>query len=521
MPPSPPRPPLSHSQERLPSTAVPAAPTVPTVPVAVATTVSANSRPSEVAECVNSAPHSHFMHSGRGWFANVARFVSSLFNRSSREGSNRRRRIGLGRSLGCGLRAITEFVQQVFGKVKTHIGAVIGCVRRAVLSHALRICVGNVEQFSSVAGIEENRSCSVTRTDVAAQPNDHSPAIATVDGGAETPECSACPTHPVHSAPPSHLPNPSHPSHPSLPSPPSAASHRPPPPPLDPESLPPPIVDVEGELGSGSFGSVVTAIVHPAWVNRREFRGQPTIALKLAPCTAANTALMVKEYNILKRLERRMPVARPVATLRLGNFIALGMEKLHGCDLHKLISTHGPLPQHTAATVMADVLHCLDVMHNNNIAHMDIKLENVVTVAHRGIAVRSGDVRVVDFGLAIEGRDSVNVLRNPEFAERGTPGYAAPEVLACEQYWPMKADIFSAGVMWALLVSGRHIFHATNMDDYADELDSHGCSAPVNGFLADPGLQHLLNRMVSEQPEVRPSAEEAFYTVCCFVNSCI
>jgi len=67
------------------------------------------------------------------------------------------------------------------------------------------------------------------------------------------------------------------------------------------------------------------------------------------------------------------------------------------------------------------------------------------------------DIKVIDFGLAAK-------LKSPEEKldlRCGSPGYVAPEVLNNEGY-NCKADIFSAGVIFYVILTGRPLFQGTN-----------------------------------------------------------
>lgn len=78
-------------------------------------------------------------------------------------------------------------------------------------------------------------------------------------------------------------------------------------------------------------------------------------------------------------------------------------------------------------------------MHENHVAHLDIKLENVVLDAE-------GKVKVIDFGLSARTSDVYE--RNVE-GLRGTPWYMAPEVLDKDQhpYAGGKANVWALGCL--------------------------------------------------------------------------
>jgi len=67
-----------------------------------------------------------------------------------------------------------------------------------------------------------------------------------------------------------------------------------------------------------------------------------------------------------------------------------------------------------------------------------------------------GTVKIADFGLArgIIGND---LFKMEKFSAKGTPLYAAPNILLKEQYSP-KCDVFSVGLMIYEMLTGTHLF---------------------------------------------------------------
>ena len=86
-------------------------------------------------------------------------------------------------------------------------------------------------------------------------------------------------------------------------------------------------------------------------------------------------------------------------------------------------------------------------LHNNNIVHRDIKLQNML--------ITDGEaIQFIDFGFSKKLNDDDEYLK--EFC--GTPNYIAPEILKREKYSPKEADIWALGVSLFKLLTGKFPF---------------------------------------------------------------
>lgn len=83
-------------------------------------------------------------------------------------------------------------------------------------------------------------------------------------------------------------------------------------------------------------------------------------------------------------------------------------------------------------------------LHRNNIAHLDLSLENVLLDKY-------DNAKICDFGMA---RNLNNVHVSDASDRPGKICYMAPEILAGQPYDPKKADVFSLGVDLFLLLTG-------------------------------------------------------------------
>ncbi|KAK1934423.1 Serine/threonine-protein kinase HSL1 [Phytophthora citrophthora] len=102
-----------------------------------------------------------------------------------------------------------------------------------------------------------------------------------------------------------------------------------------------------------------------------------------------------------------------------------------------------------ALSVLSQVAAGLAFLHQHNIAHRDISLENIML--HRGRC------KLGDFGLATRaGRGGGRQV--------GKDYYMAPEIVAGEPYDPKAADIWSLGIVFFIMLTGSPLFSQASMD---------------------------------------------------------
>ncbi|EAX91418.1 CAMK family protein kinase [Trichomonas vaginalis G3] len=112
-------------------------------------------------------------------------------------------------------------------------------------------------------------------------------------------------------------------------------------------------------------------------------------------------------------------------------------------DLSSYISKNQPLPLAQALQLFHQILSAVAFLHSNNIAHRDIKAENVLL--DEMLTPKLGD-----FGFSLHVRS--NEIRRTIC---GTFYYIAPEILQGSPYNPILADIWSCGVLLHVFVTAQ------------------------------------------------------------------
>uniref|UniRef100_A0A8C5JWX7 non-specific serine/threonine protein kinase n=1 Tax=Jaculus jaculus TaxID=51337 RepID=A0A8C5JWX7_JACJA len=118
------------------------------------------------------------------------------------------------------------------------------------------------------------------------------------------------------------------------------------------------------------------------------------------------------------------------------------MECMEGGELFSRIQERGDqaFTEREAAEIMRDIGTAIQFLHSQNIAHRDVKPENLLYTSKEKDAV----LKLTDFGFAKE--TTQNALQTPCY----TPYYVAPEVLGPEKY-DKSCDMWSLGVIMYIL----------------------------------------------------------------------
>lgn len=179
--------------------------------------------------------------------------------------------------------------------------------------------------------------------------------------------------------------------------------------------------------------------------------------------------------------------------------IFLVMEYCAGGDLHSHIresSVDCCLEEPEALTIMAQVLRGVHFLHSHGIAHRDLSLENVL-LCHQGTC------KIADFGLSTDASKPSRDYVGKEF-------YMAPEVVARDSYDPTKADVWSIGIMWFMMLTGSPLLSIASPSEKGYmALANHGVGAVftawgLRGRISDETI-HLIGQMLQIDPSKRIS----------------
>ncbi|KAL6620779.1 hypothetical protein ACP70R_035918 [Stipagrostis hirtigluma subsp. patula] len=307
-----------------------------------------------------------------------------------------------------------------------------------------------------------------------------------------------------------HRPPQPQPHHPPPQSPPPARQHHPqehaPPPPQEEAAaaavgrvLGRPMEDVRAtytfgrELGRGQFGVTYLA-THRATGRRHACKS--IAARKLSRPDDADDVR--REVHVMHHLTGHAGIVELRGAYEDRHSVNLVMELCEGGELFDRIIARGHYSERAAAALCRQVVSVVHTCHSMGVMHRDLKPENFLFLNKR----EDSPLKATDFGL------SVFFKPGEQFRDLvGSAYYVAPEVL--RRRYGAEADIWSAGVILYILLSGVPPFWAENEDGIFDAI--------LRGhidFTSDPwpsisnSAKDLVKKMLRQDPKERLTAAE-------------
>jgi len=178
------------------------------------------------------------------------------------------------------------------------------------------------------------------------------------------------------------------------------------------------------------------------------------------------------------------------------DFIYIVMEYVEGGDLLTFLTrrSHNRVSEGTARRFFAQLLSALEYLHTNNIAHRDLKLENILVDEHCNRVV------VIDFGLC--GHMSKN---RPMTVYCGSPAYAAPELIQRIPYNGCASDTWSLGIVLYALMVGDYPFAGDDINTLYRQILQKTPAFPSH---LSNNARHLLLRILAKNPGERITIAE-------------
>ncbi|XP_075715975.1 protein kinase C delta type-like [Rhinoderma darwinii] len=196
-------------------------------------------------------------------------------------------------------------------------------------------------------------------------------------------------------------------------------------------------------LAKGGFGKVLVATD----VIRKEHVAIKVVNKKIHTEYGYNLA----EREILHLSHENHYLVHGLAAFQTKSYVYYVMELATRGNLHDFIEKYFRLDFPTSRFITAEVVCGLHFLHKKGIIHRDLKPKNI-------LLTREGHIKLADFGISI-----MNVYERTAEYCRGTPGYAAPEMVKCLEHG-RGVDFFALGVTLYKMSSGWHPFYGTTKE---------------------------------------------------------
>jgi serine/threonine-protein kinase len=246
---------------------------------------------------------------------------------------------------------------------------------------------------------------------------------------------------------------------------------------------------IERELGAGAMGTVYKA----TYVKN----GAPVAIKMVAIGIAGNESALARferEANILKQLDHPN-IVRLYGVGRYQKTPYIAMEFVEGETLESQLERRVRHSWEEVCTIGKQICAALAHAHDKGIIHRDLKPANLM-ITHDGV------VKLMDFGIAKD--VDVTALTGAN-STIGTAAYMSPEQCRGERNLTPKSDLYSLGIVFYELLTGRKPFVA---DSPIDMFLMH-----VEGEFVRPAklvpetprwLDTLICQMMEKKPEQRP-----------------
>ena len=164
------------------------------------------------------------------------------------------------------------------------------------------------------------------------------------------------------------------------------------------------------------------------------------------------------EINILKKIQHEN-IIKLIEVIDLKDYILIIQELFLGISLgqyHKKYWKTEDLTKKKEKVykiILTQIFSAFDYLHKNHIAHLDIKMDNI-------LINEKLDIKIIDFGFAsFEPKHSLNKFFG------GTPNYMSPEIILKRPYISILSDIWSLGVLMFKLFCNEYPFKGLTEKD--------------------------------------------------------
>ena len=237
------------------------------------------------------------------------------------------------------------------------------------------------------------------------------------------------------------------------------------------------------EIGEGEFARVFSGI--------HEGTDEKVAIKQINKSRLKDESLLISEINIHKKLFHPN-ICQLYCVMETEYYYFLVMELCPDGNILEIIEKEGAFDEEKACRIFQQIISGLEYLHKNFICHRDMKPENIIIQNKDSKNIKA---KIVDFGFS-KSFAGDKLLLSP----RGSPFYAAPEILLGKGYKGNKIDIWSSGVILYTMVYGEFPFAQEDMKDLVCHITEGKYSLPDT---ISKNCQDLIKRILQIDPDKR------------------
>ena len=206
------------------------------------------------------------------------------------------------------------------------------------------------------------------------------------------------------------------------------------------------------------------------------------------------------EINILKKIQHEN-IIKLIEVIDLKDYILIIQELFLGISLgqyHKKYWKTEDLTKKKEKVykiILTQIFSAFDYLHKNHIAHLDIKMDNI-------LINEKLDIKIIDFGFAsFEPKHSLNKFFG------GTPNYMSPEIILKRPYISILSDIWSLGVLVFKLFCNEYPFKGLTEKDLYNSIKKG--KYRIKCFV-NYDVKKIINSMLVLEPNKRKDCDMLF-----------
>eukprot|EP00358_Blepharisma_japonicum_P001562 CAMPEP_0202954070 /NCGR_PEP_ID=MMETSP1395-20130829/50334_1 /ASSEMBLY_ACC=CAM_ASM_000871 /TAXON_ID=5961 /ORGANISM="Blepharisma japonicum, Strain Stock R1072" /LENGTH=371 /DNA_ID=CAMNT_0049669345 /DNA_START=121 /DNA_END=1236 /DNA_ORIENTATION=- len=246
---------------------------------------------------------------------------------------------------------------------------------------------------------------------------------------------------------------------------------------------------IDKQIGQGAY-AIVKYAVHTSTNRKVAFKTYEKIKL----LDSNRKRNVMREIDILAMLDHPN-IVKLYETIDTTRQLHIVMEYVSGCSLHGYLKRkpNRRLEENEAKRIIKQILCAMEYCHGKNVAHRDIKLENL-------LLDEKNDVKIIDFGFA-----TCFPIDKKVKIFCGTPSYMAPEIVARKEYAGPPVDVWAIGILTFVLLCGHYPFKGNGDKDLYRKIQLGQFIVPQH---VSSTAKSLITRILKVDAAKRPKVSE-------------